>query len=95
MNLQKKLEKSRVLFDDYAFAVWLLEMETIEEVQAALAESGLDFSVEEINKIREDVLRCLETGCCQDGDGSAISNLAAAVKAALNVSGESMAKGRW
>lgn len=41
------------LFSDQAFMNSILEMETAEEVQAALKEKGLDLSLEEIGVIRE------------------------------------------
>lgn len=95
MDLQKRLEKLRELFDDYAFAVWLLEIETVEEAQAMLAENGLDFSIEEINGIRDNVLRCLEKGYNDNAGGSAIHALVAAVKATMGISGERTLRGRW
>ena len=95
MDLQKRLEKLRGLLEDFAFAVWLLEMETGEEAQAMLTENGLDFSIEEINDIRKDVFRCLETGHYDNADSSAIYGIATAIKATMGISGERTLRGRW
>lgn len=40
------------LFSDEAFVTSILEMETPEEVQAALADKGLELSLEEISSIQ-------------------------------------------
>lgn len=46
-------QKIKEIFADEAFVASLMNMETPEDVQKALAERGLDLSVEEIEKIRE------------------------------------------
>lgn len=54
-------QKIKEIFSDEAFVASLMEMETPEEVQKALAERGLDLSTEEIEKIRE-------TAASQEGE---------------------------
>ncbi len=46
-------QKIKEIFSDEAFVASLMEMETPEEVQKALAERDLDLSIEDIEKIRE------------------------------------------
>jgi len=46
-------QKIKEIFADEAFVSSILEMETPEEVQKALADKGLDLSVDEINTIKE------------------------------------------
>ena len=46
-------EKIREVFSDEKFVKSLMELETPEEVQKALAEKDIDLSVEDIKKIAE------------------------------------------
>lgn len=52
----------REIFSDEVFAKRLFAMETPEEVQAALQQKDISLSVEEIVKIRELILKQMETG---------------------------------
>lgn len=52
----------RSTFEDEAFVQFLLTLETPEEVQAALREKKIDFSVDEIKKIRELIVQSAESG---------------------------------
>lgn len=44
------------IFSDEAFVTRLLQMERVEEVQAALKEKGLELSVQDIHKIRDTLI---------------------------------------
>lgn len=52
---QKQIER---IFSDEAFVASLLNMDTAEEVQAALKRKGITFSIEEIYQIRNGLMAC-------------------------------------
>ena len=77
MNTGNKWEKLAELLGDCAFAVWLLEMKPAGEVQQAMLENGLCFSVEEIRSIRGCMLRQIETGKRQGTEMDAVIDMLA------------------
>ncbi len=58
----KKMEKIKEIFSDEQFVNQLMEMDSVQEVQAALHEKSLDFSEEELNTIRETLIKISENG---------------------------------
>lgn len=58
------MDEKRVkeVFSDESFVKGLMEKETSEDVQAALKEKGLDFSLEEIAKIRDGIVSGVANG---------------------------------
>lgn len=49
-------QKIKEIFSDEVFVNHLLDLETAEEVQAALKEKGLELSVQDIHKIRDTLI---------------------------------------
>ena len=64
----KKIEKIKEVFADEQFVNELMEMDSVQEVQAALHEKGLDFSEEELNTIRETLVKMTENGDAELSD---------------------------
>ncbi len=62
MTDEQRVEKLKEVLSDQAFAEKVLELETAEEVQQALKAKGVEFSVEEINAIWEELVRQAESG---------------------------------
>ena len=62
MTDEQRAEKLKEVLSDQAFAVKILELGTAEEVQQALKAKGVELSVEEINALREEILRQAEGG---------------------------------
>lgn len=62
MNEEQKVAKVKELFADKEFVEKILELESAEEVQAALKEKGLELTVEEINQIKEQLIKSGESG---------------------------------
>lgn len=62
MSKEEKNQKLQEVLADKAFAEKLLGLETAEEVQAALSDKGVEFSTQEINDIRQGVIKQLEGG---------------------------------
>lgn len=58
-QLEKKLKE---IFSDQAFVDKLVEMESAEAVRDALQEEGVEYSVEEIEMIREQLIQKSESG---------------------------------
>ena len=54
--------KVKEIFSDKAFAKSLLELESATQVQAELKKKGLDFSENDIMKIRDEISKNLENG---------------------------------
>ena len=48
------------IFSDEAFVKSLFALETAEEVHAALKEKDVELSVEEINEIHDNLLKCVD-----------------------------------
>ena len=61
-QLQAKLEADAKLGEK------IFNQETPEEVQAVLQEEGLEFSLEEINQLKESVVKALEKTSEADGE---------------------------
>lgn len=83
---QKKIEE---VFSDEVFVTSLLKMDTAEEVQAALQEKGLVFSVQEICQIRDGLIayangELSESDLDQVAGGLAITTLFAIVCGAIS-----------
>ena len=53
MDQEKFQKQIKEVFSDAPFVEGLSEMETAEEVQVALKEKGLEFSMEEVEYVRE------------------------------------------
>ena len=62
MNEQEKAKKLQEVFADKAFAEKVFGLETAEEVQGTLAEKGVELSVQEINDIRDALVKQMESG---------------------------------
>ena len=62
MEQQEMEQKVREVLSDEAFVKRLAEMEEPEQVRAALAEKGIDLSVEDIVKLRDLLIRAQENG---------------------------------
>lgn len=61
--MEEKLTKLQAKIEaDSSFADRLLNLETPEEVQSLLNAEGLDFTLEEINMLRDALLKTLEKG---------------------------------
>ena len=58
----KKMEKIKEVFADEQFVNELMEMDSVQEVQAALHEKDLDLSEEELNATREVLIKMAENG---------------------------------
>ena len=58
----KKMEKIKEVFADEQFVNELMEMDSVQEVQAALHEKGLDLSEQELNATRETLIKMAENG---------------------------------
>lgn len=67
---EKKIQE---IFADEAFVNAVTQMETAEEVQAALQEKGLELTVADVEKIREAVMAQAEDGELSDGDLGEVS----------------------
>ena len=62
MNEQEKVEKLKEVFADKAFAEKVFGLDTAEAVQGALAEKGVELSVQEIVGIRDVLVKQQESG---------------------------------
>ncbi len=62
MTEEQKAEKLKEIFADKDFAVKVMEMETAEEVQAAVKEKGVELSLDEITAAREQLIKMQENG---------------------------------
>ena len=58
-------QKIKEVFSDEQFVKSLLEMDSVQEVQAALHEKGLDLSEEELNATREVMIKVAEAGATE------------------------------
>ena len=54
-------EKIKELFSNQEFVEKMFSLETAEEVQALLAENDVDFSLEEIYKLHEELAKMVQT----------------------------------
>ena len=52
-----RIEKLKEIFSDADFTAKVLELETPEEVQAAVKEKGVEISLEEINSIKDYIIQ--------------------------------------
>ncbi|NLG33636.1 MAG: Nif11-like leader peptide family natural product precursor [Syntrophomonadaceae bacterium] len=92
-RLQAKLEA------DESWAEKLFGLETAEQVQGFLKEEGLDFSVDEINLFRDQLLKVVQTGELSDEDledvaGGSISGAIVATCAVISCV-HTVTRGRW
>jgi predicted ribosomally synthesized peptide with nif11-like leader len=60
MTQEERLDKIKEIFADQDFVAKLLEMETPEEVQAAVKEKGVELTLEEIEAARKETVNRLE-----------------------------------
>ncbi len=99
----KKIEKIKEVFADEQFVKELMEMDSVREVQAALHEKDLDLSEQELNTIREALIKMTESGDTELSDeelenvaGGFLPLIAAAVATvALPVAVIAMTRWRW
>ena len=56
MTDNERIEKLKELVSDADFTEQLLDLETPEEVQAAIKEKGVDISLDEINQIKDYII---------------------------------------
>ena len=93
ITLKAKLEA------DESWAEKLFGLETAEQVQGFLKEEGLDFSVDEINLFRDQLLKVVQTGELSDEDledvaGGSISGAIVATCAVISCV-HTVTRGRW
>ena len=62
MNDNEKIAKVKEIFADKDFVAKVMEMETAEEVQAAVKEKGVELSLDEITAAREQLIKMQENG---------------------------------
>lgn len=93
IQLQAKLEA------DESWAEKLFGLETADEVQSFLKEEGLEFSVDEINLFRDQLLKIVQKGELSDEDledvaGGSISGAIAATCAVISCV-HTVSGGKW
>lgn len=85
-------QKIRDVFSDEQFVVALLELDTAEEVQSTLKEKGLEFTLDEIDQIKNQ-LTSSSADTLSEADldnvagGSAIATTCAVISCAIAVDG--------
>ena len=93
ITLKAKLEA------DESWAEKLFGLETAEQVQSFLKEEGLDFSLEEINSFRDQLLKVVQKGELSDEDledvaGGSISGAIVATCALISCV-HTVSGGKW
>jgi predicted ribosomally synthesized peptide with nif11-like leader len=89
-------EQIQKIFSDEAFVAALLEMETPEDVQKAIADKGLELSLEDINTIKNSLSS--EEGELSEDDlenvaGGSAAEIGAAIGHAIDLTVKDISKG--
>ncbi len=102
--MQEKLNQLNAKFEaDKGLVEKMLSLETPEEVQNFLKEQGLEFSLGEINSLRDALVKTVEKGELTDDDladvagGIAATTIIAGISATFTAANfvHNVSRGRW